>query len=125
MLLPQGKDTIVCRGHSCDMAFHILTFENAYNPGYSAVRKGDPYRMTGMHTGHESVEYKLEKWNKDKKEYTYLSTLWDLLSKFSSEVIGYVDFIYDPFWVRNILYYRTGGEGWNGYAKYFTLTIEE
>lgn len=108
---PQARIFKYYGGHSSDQAFHIDTGIEAWNPEYAAISADGNYRITGLHTGQESVEYRIE-YKNEKQEYVLLAMLEEVTQQIPIEDIGYTLFIFKPFWVDGTLYFHTGGESW-------------
>lgn len=110
---PKQRILMYFGGHSSDQAICIDTGEDAWNPEYAALSPDGRFRLTGLHTGQESVDYQIEYKPSGKKgtqKFELLAMLNEVTQQIPIEDIGYTYFVFIPFWVDGVLYFQTGGE---------------
>lgn len=112
---PKQRILMYYGGHSSDQAMFIDTGQDAWNPMYAALSADGYFRLTGLHSGQESVYYRIEynpsgRKKKKTQEVELLAMLDEITQQIPMEDIGYTDFIFKPFWVDGVLYFQTGGD---------------
>lgn len=120
-------------GHSSDQAFFVDTGEDAYNPEYSAFSSNGRFRITGLHSGQDNVEYKIERYNLAQKRFERLCDLYNIMEYSAPYEVytGRTDYIFNQFWIDNTLYFRLGWQeeddedDWTSRFRYVAITIAE
>ncbi|PXV68105.1 hypothetical protein CLV62_102137 [Dysgonomonas alginatilytica] len=125
---PRERIMLYYGGNSSDQAFFTDTGDDAYNPAYSVTSADKRFRITGLHTGQESADLRIE-WRGAKQQYEVLcDDLWEIIEQIPYEAnIGRREFIFSPFWVDNTLYFRVGysvdEEDWAGEYNFIAITM--
>lgn len=124
---PRERIMLYYGGHSSDEAFFTDTGEDAYNPEYSAISANKQFRITGLHSGQDDVFTKIER-RVAKASYEWLCSLSEIAQQIPYEAYtGGMEYIFDPFWIGNTLYFRTGYSGvedsWDRDFKFIAITM--
>lgn len=130
---PRERIIVYEGGHCSEYAIFVDNGEPAYNPESSAVSPHDKrYRVGGLFSGQENIDYSIERYNAKTKRYQQLCYLYEIAANIPSEAIGYTFYVSDSFIVGNTYYFCTGNyeEGdeennWWLWKKYIAITLPE
>ncbi len=120
---PRERILMYMGGHSSDQAFFVDTGEEAYNPEESAISPDGRFRLVGLYSGQDHVDYTFEEKDRKTGRYKPLCRFPDVVKDmpehfFYSHYLGY---IHELFWAGNTIYFRTGNgpEYDNDYSSWF------
>lgn len=94
-------------GHASDLAVFLSSGKDAFNP-YGTIYSWDrKYRLTSFYCGQDSDIHQLWKRNDATDEWEEIANLTSILTTLPPKVWGYGNYIYDAYFYRDTLYYRS------------------
>lgn len=120
-----AERVVLCEGgHSSDQAFFVDTGESAYNPFHSATQANGRFRIAGLYTGQDSVDYRIEMEDEYRPgNYKLLAHLYEIVRSIPYETfyISWWGYLEAQFWADDTLYVQIGGT-WADTITYIAIT---
>ncbi len=126
---PRERILMYAGGHSSDQAFFVDNGEGAYNPEESATSPDGRFRLTGMYSGQDHVDYTFEEKDRKTGRYKHLCSFSDVVKEMTGDFFysHYLGYIYELYWAGHTLYFRTGGgpeydDNYSSWYRYYAIT---